>query len=240
MKRTRQLGLLSLACMATLAPGTVHAMEFPLKFDLTLGVAPEPKPPDVGTGFFGFNGAAILPDGSYKFSDLTDVYMDLEFIANPPYSVDRLFLYNYYGDPLYSNFQYLYDPDNLKVVIYDQGSRFYFDGPSTTTYGNVGSLVLLMDPSYITTYYPNAQPPLFLSFQPDNPLLPPGAPVPTPPYNRYGIYAKLASAPVGQDPDLIYNGIYGTVVPGPLPLLGVGGAFAWSRRLRRRVSKLSL
>ncbi|MFN9644370.1 MAG: hypothetical protein ACK6BG_04445 [Cyanobacteriota bacterium] len=28
-----------------------------------------------------------------------------------------------------------------------------------------------------------------------------------------------------------------TFVPGPLPILGAGAAFSWSRRLRRRISK---
>jgi len=32
-------------------------------------------------------------------------------------------------------------------------------------------------------------------------------------------------------------GEFMTAVPGPLPVVGVGGAFLWSRRLRRRISK---
>jgi hypothetical protein len=38
------------------------------------------------------------------------------------------------------------------------------------------------------------------------------------------------------------NGQFGleyvyTYVPGPLPILGAGAAFGWTRRLRRRISK---
>ena len=40
----------------------------------------------------------------------------------------------------------------------------------------------------------------------------------------------LTFATLGPDP---------TAVPGPLPLLGTGAAFAWSRRLRRRIATRS-
>jgi hypothetical protein len=240
--------ILGALCFSGLIAAPSKAMEFNVKFDAYVGVAPSPKPPFVGTGIFGFDGT--LPDGSYLFSSLTNVYMDYEFMPAQPDFPDTSYFYNYYGlpnplpsDPNYdpaipfpfSNVDYLYDP-SLEVVIYDNGARFYFDGPSKPGY-NVGSIDLNMKQDYIDTYYPN-QEPIFLSFQPNNtPILPGGSPI-LPPFNRYGIYANTDVNPM-TPPQLIVNGIYGTVVPGPLPIIGVGAAFSMSRRLRRRVKSVS-
>jgi hypothetical protein len=220
--------------------GPGQAMEFNVSFDTYVGVAPGPTPPIVGTGVFGFD--ENLGDGSHLFSTLTNVYMSYEFIPAPPSFPDPSFFYNFYDlpnpvppDPAnpfpYTNFDYLYDP-SLKVVIYDNGRQFYFDGPSIPNY-NVGALDLNMKQSYIDLYHPG-QSPIYLSFQPNNTPIPPGGSPILPPYNRYGIYANTDVDP-NTPPELIVNGIYGTIVPGPLPIIGVGAAFGLSRRLRQRV-----
>jgi hypothetical protein len=243
MSWSRNLALGAL-CFASLVAGQVRAMEFNVRFDTYIGVSPTPRPPIVGTGYFGFDGN--LMDGSYLFSSLTNVYMDYAFVPAPPDFPNPTYFYNYYGlpnpgptDPDYnpafpfpnSNFDYLYDP-SLKVVIYNEGQQFYFDGPSILNY-NVGALDLNIKQEYIDFYYPG-QAPIYLSFQPNNTPIPPGGSAILPPYNRYGIYANTDINPA-TPPQLIVNGIYGTVVPGPLPILGVGAAFGVSRRLRRRV-----
>lgn len=232
--------LLSAACLAATVSGPGHAMEFNVKFDAHVSVAPGPVPPIVGSGVFGFD--ETLSDGSYMFSTLTNVYMSYEFAPAPPSFPDPSFFYNFYDlpnplppDPANpfpnTNFDYLYDP-SLKIVIYDNGRRFYFDGPTVTGY-TVGSLDLNMKQAYIDLYYPG-QSPIFLSFQPNNSPIPPGSSPILPPYNRYGIYANTDVVP-NTPPDLIVNGNYGTIVPGPLPIIAVGAAFGLSRCLRQRV-----
>ena len=241
MRLYKDFAALGLVCMAAFLPVSAQAMEFNVKFDKTIAELPGPVPPFVGSGIFGFNGpaplyAANLPDGSYKFKDLTNITIDFEFQPTP-FSVDPLYFYYFPDTPAPdTNVDLLYDPDSLEVVIGNSGTSFYFQGASSTSHGNLGSLTLNMKSSYIG-YYPEFQYPIFLSFEPTNPVLDPGQPSPTAPYNRYGLYAKLASAPPGSNPQLIYNGIYGTV-PGPLPLAGAAATFAWSRRLRRRQREL--
>jgi MYXO-CTERM domain-containing protein len=43
------------------------------------------------------------------------------------------------------------------------------------------------------------------------------------------IFACLGTDPCAPSPS-------GAAVPGPLPLLGAGAAFCWSRRLRKRIA----
>lgn len=45
--------------------------------------------------------------------------------------------------------------------------------------------------------------------------------------------------PAQDPPDLIYGNAFNAEVPGPLPIVGAGAAFGWSRRLRKRVGKAS-
>jgi hypothetical protein len=53
-----------------------------------------------------------------------------------------------------------------------------------------------------------------------------------------GIFST-STPPTTQVPTIIYGNAFNTRVPGPLPLVGVGAAFGFSRRLRRRVKAAS-
>jgi hypothetical protein len=53
-----------------------------------------------------------------------------------------------------------------------------------------------------------------------------------------GIFST-GTPPTTQAPNIIYGNAFNTRVPGPLPLVGVGAAFGFSRRLRRRVKAAS-
>jgi hypothetical protein len=94
---------------------------------------------------------------------------------------------------------------SLAVVIYDGGSRFYFAGPQAPNSILGGSLELTND--RLST----------LAFEPSGYTLPP--------YNLYLSIGPISSV----------AGTYGTLVPAPLPFVGLGAALASSRRLRRRV-----
>lgn len=50
-----------------------------------------------------------------------------------------------------------------------------------------------------------------------------------------GLGIFTTNNPATQSPNLIYGNAFN--VPGPLPIVGAGAAFGWSRRLRRRVKK---
>jgi hypothetical protein len=230
----------------------VKAMTFKVDFDTTIAEVPGPTPPFIGTGFFSFSdstGQPSMPDGSYKFASLTNVILDFSFDKITQITSNPLEFFYYYFDPQFQNISFLYDSSKLDVVIYDNGQRFYFDGPGSVATGNPSaSLYLLMKPSYVSTYYPdlNSTEPVFLSFEPNDINVPPPAIQPTAPFNRYGIYAKLLSDAAGctpppgnLDPDyckyVLVNGTYGLPVPGPLPILGATASFAWSRRLRQRL-----
>jgi hypothetical protein len=238
IKNLTMAAICSVALSVGIGAGPGRAMEFNVSFDLNVG-SPTPTSPIVGRGIFGFD--QTLTDGSYYFKDLTNVYMSYEFIPGPPPFDNNSYFYNFYDlpnpippDPSNpfpnTNFDYLYAP-NLKVVIYNNGTQFYFDGPSVTNY-NVGSLDLNMKQGYIDLYYPGKSP-IFLSFQPNNPGVPPILP----PYNQYGIYANIDATSTTSE--LVVNGTYGTVVPGPLPLAGAATAFSLSRRMRRRLKSAS-
>ena len=51
-----------------------------------------------------------------------------------------------------------------------------------------------------------------------------------------GLGIFTTNNPFSQAPNIIYGNAF-NAVPGPLPIVGAGAAFGWSRRLRRRVKK---
>ena len=51
----------------------------------------------------------------------------------------------------------------------------------------------------------------------------------------YGVYASGSNLYAATTGGLSIDQLSGEPVPGPLPLLGAGAAFGWSRRLRRRL-----
>jgi len=54
-----------------------------------------------------------------------------------------------------------------------------------------------------------------------------------------GIGIFSTNNPATQAPNIIYGNAFNTTVPGPLPVLGAGAAFGFSRRLRRRMMAAS-
>lgn len=97
----------------------------------------------------------------------------------------------------------VYDP-RLAVVIYDNGARFYLDGPQARN-SSLGGSLEITNATFST-----------LAFEPSG--------YTPPPYSLYfsvGTTASIACT-------------YGTLVPAPLPLCGLGVALASARRLRRR------
>lgn len=94
---------------------------------------------------------------------------------------------------------------SLLVVIHDSGSRFYFDGPPAPN-SSIGGSLEITNKAFSS-----------LAFEPKY--------FTPPPYNLY----------LSIGPGFFYQGTYGTIVPSPLPVLGVGMLLAHSRRLRRRL-----
>jgi hypothetical protein len=50
-----------------------------------------------------------------------------------------------------------------------------------------------------------------------------------------GLGIFTTNNPATQPPNIIFGNAYNLAAPGPLPVLGAGAAFGWSRRLRRRI-----
>ena len=175
--------------LIALAPGQAAAITvFPIRFD-DRGLDQQsfqPSPPLTGEGVFSVDD--ILADGAYRFNNLSHPSLTA-FIGNETFT-------------LLDNVQY--DP-TLMVVVYDGGSRFYFDGPPAPNSSMGGSLEITNDRFSSLAFEPRY-------FTP-------------PPYNLY----------LSIGPGYFYQGTYGTLVPSPLPVLGVGMLVAQSRRLRRRL-----
>lgn len=54
--------------------------------------------------------------------------------------------------------------------------------------------------------------------------------------DAFGFYARATDSQLGSSITTVSNFTYiPTSVPGPFPLLGAGSAFAWSRRMRKRI-----
>lgn len=53
-----------------------------------------------------------------------------------------------------------------------------------------------------------------------------------------GLAIFTTNSPTNQKPNFIYGNAF-NAVPGPLPIVGAGAAFGWSRRLRKRVRKVA-
>ncbi|MFM7266742.1 MAG: hypothetical protein ACKOZW_14360, partial [Cyanobium sp.] len=97
----------------------------------------------------------------------------------------------------------LHDP-SLAVVIYDNRSRFYFDGPQARN-SSLGGSLEITNANFST-----------LAFEPRGYTEPP-----------YSLYISVG-------PTATIAGTYGTLVPAPLPICGLGVALASTRRLRWR------
>lgn len=176
------------ALLPTLAPAPAAAVTvFPIRFD-DKGLASSaslPSPPFVGQGTFAFDDA--LADGSYRFDDLSNPALTVVIGSEVFTLADTV----------------VYDP-RLAVVIYDNGTRFYFDGPQARN-SSLGGSLEITNATFST-----------LAFEPSGYTPPPYSL-----YFRVGTTASIA-------------GTYGTLVPAPLPLCGLGVALASARRLRRR------
>ncbi len=177
------------ALFISLAQSSASAITvFPLQFD-DRGLIPQstqPVPPFVGEGAFSFDDT--LQDGTYLFNSLSNPAMSVVIGSEAFTLADKV----------------LYDK-SLAVVIYNGGSRFYFDGPQAPNSILGGSLELTND-RFST-----------LAFEPSGYTLPP--------YNLYLSIGPISSV----------AGTYGNLVPAPLPLVGLGAALASARRLRRRL-----
>jgi hypothetical protein len=177
------------ALLVTLAQGSASAITvFPLQFD-NRGLIPQsiqPVPPFVGQGTFSFDDD--LQDGSHLFNSLSNPAMSV-VIGGEAFSLaDKL----------------LYDK-SLAVVIFDGGSRFYFDGPQAAN-SILGGSLELTNARFST-----------LAFEPSGYTLPP-----------YNLYLSIG-------PNSSVAGTYGNLVPAPLPFVGIAAALASTRRLRRRL-----
>lgn len=173
--------------LPAMAPGPAAAITvFPLRFDdkgLTT-TAELPSPPFVGEGTFSFDGD--LPDGSYRFKSLRNPTLNV-MIGSEVFTLADSILYD----------------QKLAVVIHNNGTRFYFDGPQAPS-STLGGSLEITNANFAT-----------LAFEPSGYTVPP-----------YTLFFSVgASSSVA--------GTYGTPVPAPLPLLGAGLALATTRRLRR-------
>lgn len=139
----------------------------------------------MGEGTFAFDDA--LADGSYRFDDLSNPALTVVIGSEVFTLADTV----------------VYDP-RLAVVIYDNGARFYFDGPQARN-SSLGGSLEITNATFST-----------LAFEPSG--------YTPPPYSLYFSVGTTASI----------AGTYGTLVPAPLPLCGLGVALASARRLRRR------
>lgn len=177
------------ALLISLAQGSASAITvFPVQFD-NRGLIPQsiqPIPPFVGKGTFSFDDH--LQDGSHLFNSLNNPALSLLINGEAFTLADKV----------------VYDK-SLAVVIYDGGSRFYFDGPQAANTILGGSLELT-NARFST-----------LAFEPSGYTLPP-----------YNLYLSIG-------PTSSVAGTYGNLVPAPLPFVGLGAALASTRRLRRRL-----
>lgn len=186
--RTAGAALALGALLPTLAPGPAAAITvFPIRFDdKGLSTSADlPSPPFVGEGSLSFDDH--LPDGSYRFNVLRNPALSVRIGSEVFTLADSI----------------LYDP-TLAVVIHDNGTRFYFDGPQARN-STLGGSLEITNANFAT-----------LAFEPSG--------YTDPPYTLY--FSVGASSSVA--------GSYGIPVPAPLPLLGAGLALSSTRRLRRR------
>lgn len=110
-------------------------MEFDVVFDDDFTVKPMPVPPFVGAGTLSF--AGDYNDGSYLYGALPNLNFQFDFDM---------------GEQFTQADTVQYDP-SMKIVIYGNGQRFYFDGPPACL--NCGALVVSNSSPATLSFAPN-------------------------------------------------------------------------------------